>query len=64
MRLLGASSVDELNARHVRPFKTSGSLIDTRNADPAQINTSRLTHVLFDEGISLGKSLGAVAPKL
>lgn len=29
-----------------------------------QINTSRLTDTLFDEGTSLGNLLGAVIPKL
>ncbi|GAB7325590.1 hypothetical protein MBLNU13_g09585t1 [Cladosporium sp. NU13] len=44
MKLLGVSSVSELNARH--------------------INTSRLTHALFDEGTPLEELLSAISPKL
>jgi hypothetical protein len=33
MRLLGVGSVSELNARHVRPFKTFGKPLARRNAD-------------------------------
>jgi hypothetical protein len=29
-----------------------------------QINTSRLTHILFEEATSLGKPLGALTSKL